>query len=195
MSARIQPFIKLLHQAGLTEPRLLEQMTQAVVFKDLTAGHTLLRAGQRAEHFYILLKGLCRYYYLGPNGKQRNKAFFHEGQWVGSFSAYLRQEPCRYSIEILEPSVVACLPLTLVDQHRNAHPEFSALFSRLIEQILLRNEAREAMLLTCDNPARYRWLCEHEPWLLGRVAQYQLASYLSMDQVSLSRIKRKSPQN
>ncbi|MCY1516685.1 hypothetical protein D9M68_513330 [compost metagenome] len=61
----------------------------------------------------------------------------------------------------------------------------------MTRQIMLRNEDREALLLTSNNEQRYQWLLEHEAWLLDRVPQYQLASYLGMDPVSFSRIKRK----
>jgi len=47
------------------------------------------------------------------------------------------------------------------------------------------------MLLTGDMEARYRWVMEYEPWLLERVPQYQVASYLGMDPVSLSRLKQR----
>ncbi|MCY1377798.1 hypothetical protein D9M69_653890 [compost metagenome] len=65
------------------------------------------------------------------------------------------------------------------------------MLDQVTQYIMLRNEAREALLLTCNSEERYRWLLEHEAWLLERVPQYQLASYLSMDAVSFSRIKSK----
>lgn len=190
-----QAFVATLKQQGIEEPALLAHFWREATVKAASAGQVLVAAGERPESFYVLLKGLLRYYYQSHDGKEWNKAFFTEGQLVGSFSAYLRNAPCPYNIEALEPSLVAVLPLSLVDQYRDTHQEYGALFRRLIEQTMLRNEAREAVLLTCNNEARYQWLCAHEGHLLGRVAQYHLASYLSMDAVSFSRVKKKCTQD
>ena len=67
-----------------------------------------------------------------------------------------------------------------------------ALASRqMLAEAFRRNEQREAMLLTCNAEQRYRWLLAHEPDLLQRVPQFHIASYLGIDAVSLSRLKRK----
>ncbi|MNG25859.1 hypothetical protein D3C84_1107700 [compost metagenome] len=83
------------------------------------------------------------------------------------------------------------VPLQTLSRQREQFPQLQGFVDKATREIMLRNEAREALLLTCNSEERYRWLLEHEAWLLERVPQYQLASYLSMDPVSLSRIKGK----
>ena len=61
----------------------------------------------------------------------------------------------------------------------------------LLSEAFIRNEQREAMLLTCNAEQRYQWLLENEADLLQRVAQFHIASYLGIDAVSLSRLKPK----
>lgn len=182
---------QILQSFGVTDTQLQAQLAEVVVFRDYEPGQMIIRAGQQPAHFFFILKGLSRYYYLAPDGKQWNKAFFHEGQAIGSLSAYLQNQPCSYSIEAVEPCLLAMLPLSFIDQRLDSHPQVRNMFEQLTRFIMLRNEQREAMLLTCNNEGRYRWLLSQEPWLLGRVPQYQLASYLSMDPVSFSRIKHK----
>ena len=67
---------------------------------------------------------------------------------------------------------------------------FKTWLNNYIREIMLRNEEREALLLTCNSEARYLWLLEHQRWLVERVPQYHLASYLGMEPASLSRIKK-----
>ena len=183
--------IHILESFGLTDTQLQAQIAEVVVFRDYQPGQIIIRTGERPTHCFFILQGLSRYYYLAPDGKQWNKAFFHEGQAIGSFSAYLLNQPCSYSIEAVESCWLASVPLSFIDQRLDSDPQVRQMFEHLTRFIMLRNEQREAMLLTCNNEGRYRWLLEHEPWLLGRVPQYQLASYLSMDPVSFSRIKHK----
>lgn len=182
---------RILAQFGVTEPALLASLQRVLKLRDYAREQPIIRAGERPTHFFVILSGLARYYYLSPEGKQWNKAFFHEGQLIGSFSAYLKQQPCSYSIEAVEECRLAAIPLNVLSEQRERFPQLQVLQDQMIRYIMLRNEAREALLLTCNSEQRYRWLREHEAWLLERVPQYQLASYLSMDPVSFSRIKRK----
>lgn len=176
---------------GVSDPELINALERVARLQEVAREQTIIHAGERPTHFYLILEGLARYYYLSPEGRQRNKAFFREGQLIGSLSAYLRQQPCSFHIAAVEPSLLAAIPLGLFDEQRQRHPQLQTLLDTVSRYILLRNEDREALLLTCNNEQRYRWLLEHEAWLPERVPQYQLASYLSMDAVSLSRIKRK----
>ena len=50
------------------------------------------------------------------------------------------------------------------------------------------------MLLTCNAEQRYQWLLDNEADLAERIAQFHIASYLGIDAVSLSRLKRKNRQ-
>ncbi|AYC33077.1 hypothetical protein D3880_12190 [Pseudomonas cavernae] len=83
------------------------------------------------------------------------------------------------------------VPRHTLTRQRERFPQLQGMLDKVTREIMLRNETREALLLTCNSEARYRWLLEHEAWLLAQVPQYQLASYPSMDAVSFSRIKRK----
>ena len=70
-------------------------------------------------------------------------------------------------------------------------PRMARLYRDLPAEAFIRNERREAVLLTCNAEQRYQWLLQHEPDLPERVAQFHIASYLGVDAVSLSRLKRK----
>jgi len=62
---------------------------------------------------------------------------------------------------------------------------------RLDKDAFIRNEQREAMLLTCSAEQRYQWLSPNEPALLAQLPQFHIASYIGVDAVSPSRLKRK----
>ncbi|AOE83873.1 Crp/Fnr family transcriptional regulator [Pseudomonas sp. TCU-HL1] len=176
---------------GMTDPALQECLTQLLKLRDYERDQLIIRAGERPTHFYAILSGVARYYYLSPEGRQWNKTFFREGQLIGSLSAHLKQQPCTYNIAAVEKCRVASLPLAILVQQGERFPQLLQMQDQVIRQIMLRNEDREALLLTRNSEQRYQWLLEHEPWLLDRVPQYQLASYLGMDPVSFSRVKRK----
>ncbi|RJG08739.1 Crp/Fnr family transcriptional regulator [Pseudomonas cavernicola] len=174
---------------GISDEGLLSYLAKLARFHEMEKDEVIIKAGHIPTHFYVILSGMARYYYLSPNGKEWNKAFFHEGQWVGSLSSFLRRQPCSYTISALERCCLAALPVSIFEEGFEVNAQLQMLLNRYIQEIMLRNEEREALLLTCDSEARYLWLLEHQEWLVRRVPQYHLASYLGMEPASLSRIK------
>ncbi len=176
---------------GVGESELWKDLLRGLELREYARKRLIIRAGETPTHFFVMLSGLVRYYYSSPEGKQWNKAFFREGDTIGSLSAYLNQQPCTYSIEVLEQSRLVSVPLKVLTNQHERFPQLHEMLNKITREIMLRNETREAVLLTCNSEERYRWLLKHEAWLLARTPQYQLASYLGMDAVSFSRIKRR----
>ncbi len=156
----------------------------------LDAGQTLVRAGEVHPWVYVVTEGLVRLYYITPDGKERNKAFYGAGQLLGAVSATISGAPASFNIDTLEPATVVRTNFEEFYNRAPETPEHAALLIGLLAEAFTRNEQREAVLLTSNAEQRYRWLLENEPHLLDRVSQYHLASYLGIDAVSLSRIKR-----
>jgi len=151
----------------------------------------LVSAGQASARIFFLADGLVRLFYTTPEGKERNKAFFGRLDTTGAVSAAMTGQPAPFSIEALEPVVALSIEYADMLQQVQTDPAINALYIRLLASAFIRNEQREAVLLTLNAEERYRWLAENEPHLLDRVPQFHIASYIGVDPVSLSRIKRK----
>lgn len=155
------------------------------------ADATLARAGERSDTLYLLNTGLVRLYYITPDGRERNKAFFGAGQVTGPVSAALSGTPAPFTIQCLEPVQAISFRLADLLAAADRHRGVARVYREMLADAFIRNEQREAMLLTCNAEQRYQWLLDNEPSLTGRVAQFHIASYLGIDAVSLSRLKRK----
>ncbi|WP_299979482.1 Crp/Fnr family transcriptional regulator [uncultured Pseudoteredinibacter sp.] len=166
---------------------LLEDIGQE---KNVNAGTQLLASNSKPQFCYIILEGLLRQYYPSAQGRERNKNFFREGQLAGSLSAWLNQGECPYEIQALEDSLLWEMPISALRKIEN-NPSIQEMLDHTTRELFLRNEQREAVLLTKSGEERYQWLLSNESWITERLAQYHIASYLGMDAVSLSRIKAK----
>jgi CRP-like cAMP-binding protein len=164
----------------------LAAMTQQHLEKDAI----LVRAGDASRSLYFLHSGLLRLYYTTPQGRERNKAFYGAGSALGAVSAAITGSPAPFSIQALEPSLVVQADFDALFRNAHLHPELSRAVIDLLSGACIRNVQREAVLLTCNAQQRYRWLCDNEPDLLQRVPQFHIASYIGVDAVSLSRLKR-----
>lgn len=150
----------------------------------------LLHHGQQSDTLYLLETGLVRLFYTTPDAKERNKAFYRAGQVTGPVSAALTTSPAPFSIQCLEPVEAICFRFRDLLAATCDNPDLARLYRNMLADAFIRNEQREAVLLTCNAAQRYAWLLQHEPDLPERVAQFHIASYLGVDAVSLSRLKR-----
>lgn len=151
----------------------------------------LVHTGEITDTLYLLESGLVRLYYTTPDGKERNKAFYRAGQITGPVSAAITSSPAPFSIQCLEPTEAICFHFSDLLRATRFNADLAALYRELLAEAFIRNEQREAVLLTCNAEQRYAWLQQNEPDLLERVPQFHIASYLGVDAVSLSRLKRK----
>lgn len=175
---------------GISDRELIDRLVKLARYQEVRRDEVIINVGVQVTHFFVVLSGIARYYYSSPEGKEWNKAFFREGQLVGSLSSYLKQQPCTYTIAAVEDCSLVALPVSVFDEVLGTNAQLQTLLNRSIREIMLRNEEREAVLLMCNSENRYRWLLEKQSWLVGRVPQYHLASYLGMEPTSLSRVKR-----
>lgn len=176
---------------ALNDPALWALIDEIGSVRQISAGTQLITAGAISSHSYIICKGLLRHFYHSPEGRERNKNFFREGQIAGSINSLLTGAPCPYNLDALEDSEIIEFPNFSIQQPQNLPSCVQRMFDITLQEMFLRNESREAVLLTKSGEERYRWVLEEQSWLVERLPQYHLASYLGLDAVSLSRIKAK----
>ena len=148
----------------------------------------LLRAGEMAEHSFLILEGIVRVYYLTEAGKEFNKGFGVEDQVVGSVSSIIGGLPSRFSIQALEPTSAALLPRRGIEELYERHRCWDRLGRVIAEASLVTIERQHGERLD-PLEVRYRRLMETFPDLPKRVAQYHIASYLGITDVALSRLR------
>lgn len=181
----------LLNQ-GVENPEVFSTWLQSMREHQFDRDELLIRAGDPATRLFIIRDGLVRQYYTTPEGKERNKAFMTNNQVTGPVSAAIHDSTAPFSIQALEPVAAISADFESLKQLVAVEPAVAKLYIRLLSDAFIRNEQREAMLLTRNAQQRLQWLQEHEPELLQRVPQFHIATYIGVEAVSLSRLKRKS---
>jgi CRP-like cAMP-binding protein len=154
------------------------------------AKHRLQKAGQSGDTHYFIIKGLVRLFYVTPQGKEYNRCFYDEGSIVGSLTSVILDEPCRFSIETLEPCVLVRLPLNEIYTPERQANGWDQLFNHSCQLMLMHTERREADLLTMTAKDRFLQFVETFPGYMQRIPQYHIASYLGITPVALSKYKK-----
>ena len=162
--------------------------------KSFAADDFLVHAGDVGDTLYLLQSGLVRLFYTNPDGRERNKAFFRAGQITGPVSAAMTGSTAPFSIQALEPVEALAFPYSAMTAAAQENLAVALASQQMLAEAFIRNEQRLAMLLTCNEEQLDQWLLDNEPDLTQRVPQFNIASYLGIVAVSLSRLKRKNRQ-
>lgn len=150
--------------------------------------HILTHQGESPSHAFFLLEGLCHACYLTSDGKQYSKEFYWEVDWLISFESLVKNGPSPYLLESLTPVKLLSFPIELIEQWRaESHP----LYIKLLETQLMYKEGKERFMLLHSPEERYSLFCETYPDLVSRITDYQIAAYLGITHISLSRIKKR----
>lgn len=180
--------------AQLLEQRpALAQAWQALPRLTLPANAPVQALGQPCRQAWWISRGLVRCLYLSADGQARNRSFHAEGAWVSGSLPPLAPEappaPALFAIETLEPTELVELPYRQLTPWQHNWPELTGWLAEAVASVFSRQAEREAALLGLSPQARYEQFLRDEPTLAARVPLHQVASYLGISQVSLSRMR------
>ena len=115
-----------------------------------------------------------------------------EGRFVGAYDAYVRREPASVALEALEPCVVLRFERALLEELDARHECWRELSRRVAEEQLVRRMEKELRQRTRTSAERYAELVRSDSFLVRRVPQYHLASFLGVAPETLSRIRARA---
>ena len=156
--------------------------------RTFSKGDFIVREGSICNYVSFLNHGLTRMYYL-TEGKERIIAFCNELNYVSDYQSFLTRKPSLSCVQALEDTEVVDITHADLQMLYRKMPEANIIGRMIAENIFLemcegnRAEAKETIL------SRYTNLIMQQPWLLQRVPQYMIASYLGITPEALSRIK------
>jgi len=161
---------------------------RALPRRTLRRGQSLQTQGQRVDRIWWMEQGLARGFFLDPQGRERNHAFYAEQDWLGAAGIGALSP---WHLEALESSCVVELSEQDLQALQQAWPQVPGLILQALLAGLARQTQREHELLMLDAAARYQSFLDAAPALAERLSQKQIASYLGITEVALSRIRRR----
>ncbi|MEM6708694.1 MAG: Crp/Fnr family transcriptional regulator [Pseudomonadota bacterium] len=158
----------------------------------LSAGDHVFRQGDTDRRLYVVESGLLKAYYLSEDGRETIKSFIQASDVIGSLSAAYQKGPCSFSLVCQEDSIVAPVDFDALLAESAKRPELAATVIRFLLSFAMKKERRERELLCLSAEARYRDLLDRSPDLLHRLKQKDIARYLGITPVALSRIRSRT---
>ena len=157
----------------------------------VSAGEHIFYQGDKDRFIYIVQSGLLKAYYTSNDGKENIKSFIMPGGQIGSLAANHAGEPSTFSLMTLSQSKLFAVNFAELYKASQTDPELASEIVNFLLDLGIRKELREFELLCLSAEDRYRRLLEQAPELWDLVTQNEIARYLGVTPVGLSRIKKR----
>ncbi len=154
-------------------------------------GEHIFRQGDLNRSLYFVESGLLKAYYTSDNGKESIKSFLIPNDIIGSLTSAHSQMDCSFSLLCLEKSVLREISFDAIRKYCRRDIEFANSMIDILLQFAMKKERREYEFLCLSAEARFRLLESDYSGHLEKVTQNDLARYLGITPVGLSRIKKR----
>lgn len=160
-------------------------------FKEYDSNVKLVDFNENAQKVYLLCKGVSRSYVILDNGKELTKSLFTPLQFFSGFSSIIEQKPSKVIHETLTKCYVSEIDFYAFKKLCNENQEILKFYIKYLEDLFVVGENNYVEVISLDAKQRYLRLRERIPEIDNLIPQYQIASYLHITPVQLSRIRSK----
>jgi CRP-like cAMP-binding protein len=190
LDTMIEMLIDRLRQLHPMSEQLTEKLWLLVKTANYKAGEFILREGEVCNKACMVGKGLVRSYYINE-GKDITSRLMEEGFIITSWPSYYTQTPSYEFIVALEDTILLCVDYNTIQKLYIEFPEFNIIGRKQTEYAFYLSEQRTQMLRKHTAEEKYKFFLDNHPSLLQRVSLKQIATYLGMNEETLSRVRSK----
>ena len=187
----MNPNLEFLNSFLDVSEETFSKLVNIASYKKLKSGEFIAKPGEVPSKIYLLISGIMRAYLSSENGKEFNKNFFMPNSFVGALTGLIKNQPSKLSYEALTDCELYELDYHEVINLCEKDLKVSNLYNRILGYVFIKYEERQLEFVSMNATERYMSLQKKIPNIDELIPQYQIASYLSITPVQLSRIRGK----
>lgn len=157
--------------------------------KELARGKLLLEAGQIPDSYWYIHKGSARVYVDYRKSRQNTLWFWNREELMYARTGFFTHSPSKENIEMMEDSILYCLPYKHIDNLVRLFPEFYEIEKAMQEKHLSELIRHGLDLKTLNAMERYTKLQQQQPMLFNIAYIKDIASFLGIYPDTLSHFR------
>jgi CRP-like cAMP-binding protein len=181
---------KLIKQVTGFADNELELLMKYFEVKNIKKKTVILKAGTTAQELYFIVSGCMRLFYE-KDGVDISAYFFTDLMFAGAYDSFASRQPSRHSIEASEDCQVLAVSHKGWQQLFIELPKMHGFVLKVIEERFISLHKLYTSLILDSPEERFINLVQERPDILQRIPQHQIATFLGITPVSLSRIRNR----
>jgi len=190
----IEPYevlIDFLRKKGMQEEEHLKYVCTFFSLKKVKSKTVLVDYHQVADRYFFINSGSIRIFTINKEGLETSRYFAFEGNFVTALPSFIDQNPAEEYVQTLEKCEILSIARTDFYHLVQTMPGFAKIYTEILELGFITAQKRIYGFQGFDALEKVQWIIKSHPYLLLRVSNKLVASYLGIAPATLSRIKAK----
>jgi len=181
-------FLAFVSSLSPLESEAYESMRSKLYQKKYRKGQLILETGTVCKRIYFIDSGLVKTFFY-TDTREFIMRFFAEGSMFTVLDSFLTQRPSAYAVQALEDTKITCLNYDDLEMLCQRYHSMETFYRKLLALSAVNMMERIGGTLEEKAQIAYHKFIQAHGSLLQRISLADLASYLGITQVSLSRIR------
>ncbi|GAB3334920.1 Crp/Fnr family transcriptional regulator [Larkinella ripae] len=165
-------------------------VTTHFTLRKLKKKQFLLQQGDVCRYESFVVSGCLKSYHTDDQGVDHILRFSVEDWWAGDLDSFLHHTPSSFNIEAIEPVTLLVIDQPALDQLYQHVPKLETFFRLLNQNALIATSQRVINTLSIPAKERYEQFLTAYPQLAPRIPLKDIAAYLGITPVFLSKLRR-----
>ena len=183
-------FIQFVNELSKPDKQATDELINKLHTKTYQKGAYLLEDGEKCRKIFFIDQGLTKTYFNGKD-KEFIMKFFPENSMFTVLDSYIQETASNYMILALETTTITFIYKSDLEELCTKHHSIETFFRELVSYASINMMKRISEMLEENATERYNHFVKENNQLLQRISLGDLANYLGITQVSLSRIRAK----
>lgn len=166
-----------------------KQLTSISTVQDFKKDTFILEQGKYCGHLWFINRGAVKAY-ESVKGQDRVTYFFLENMFFTNYYCWVTSATSDKSFKTVEDSQIIVIDYKKLEALCEQHHIFDTIGRKMAERIFVQEYLNRKLLLNCNATERYEYLEREMPQIFQRFALKDIASFIGVTDVSLSRIRK-----
>lgn len=149
-------------------------------------------AGKIPRQIAFVIEGVLRVCYYDNKGEEITRYFFNENDFVVDLKSYDAHVSSAEYIQAVTDCTLYVFAREDWNDLLHTIVDWESIVNKIFKKAIMQKFERRGTLVEQDAAARYQLFMEKFPGLVNRIPLGYLASYLGINQSTLSRIRKKT---
>ena len=166
--------------------KMLEKISTVRV---IDKGTTILEQGKHCNHLWFINKGAVKAFEW-IDGNERVAHFFLSNMFFTNYYCWVTKNKSDLTFKAVEDSEIIEIDYQKLEELCTRHHIFDTIGRKMAERIFVQEYFNKKLLLNCTAKQRYEYFEKEQPEIFQYFALKDIASFIGITDVSLSRIRK-----